>query len=115
MVIREKDGTLRTPTTDEHEMYNHVFYPATYQKRQLPPMFQPAALKEMLQSNLHVDLLDEISRCRQPHQRDYIRVHASVYDNVDSRRIYNILQDTPHWTRFIDYLVTRNQVSAIEL
>lgn len=110
MVIREKDGTLRTPSVDEQETYTHSFFPALHQKRQLEPMFQPGPLKELMAGNLHVTLLDAICRSRQPHQRDYIRVHAAVYDNVDSRRIYNILQDTPHWTRFVDYLVARNQV-----
>ena len=45
-------------------------------------------------------------------QPDYIRVHKTVYENIDSRRIYSILQDTPHWTRFIDFIVSKHQVPS---
>ncbi len=39
-----------------------------------------------------------------------MRVHAAVYENVDSRRIYSLLQGTPHWDRFVDWLAAQGQV-----
>ncbi len=38
-----------------------------------------------------------------------------MYENIDSRRIYNVLQDTPHWVRFVDWLVSRGQMEGLAM
>lgn len=113
--LRESDGTLRTATPDERDKYNQVFFPKRFKRYNVPELFKsPEDMKNILQEeNLHIVFLDEIIRIQRPHQSAYIATHETVYEDIEERRIYSVLQGTRHWMDFVKYLIAEGQINGL--
>eukprot|EP00051_Salpingoeca_urceolata_P023321 m.393715 g.393715 ORF g.393715 m.393715 type:complete len:436 (+) comp20092_c0_seq1:252-1559(+) len=116
IVVRETDGTLRTADAAERDRFNQKVFPHTGKRGSLPAMFDERYFGRCLtERHLHATALDIVSRLRQPHQPDYVRIHRAVYDDVDARGVYSLLQDTPHWAGFAAYLLRSNRIDNLVL
>eukprot|EP00047_Mylnosiga_fluctuans_P004267 m.233566 g.233566 ORF g.233566 m.233566 type:complete len:446 (+) comp12533_c0_seq1:25-1362(+) len=111
--IREEDGTLRTANAEERDKINLNFFVQPFKKQALPKKFDDANLPALLADNLHADILDEVVLLRKSHQPDYVRVHRAVYEDIETRQIYSVLQETPHWRDFFAFLAEEKRLIGI--
>lgn len=112
--VRESDGTLRTANEEERDRMNQQYFSSKHQPLHLPGLFtSPEALSEALRMNQHPSILDIICKLRSHDSRDYIKVHRKVYEDVNERRVFSILQDTPHFYGFVRWLIAENEIEPL--
>jgi len=113
IVVREPNGVLREAAWEERERMNYIYFPKEGQKFQLPPMLTEEHLPNIFEQNRHVDALDLVSIQCQPDSPDYIRVHEHVYDNIDRKSLYHLLESTRHYGGMVFYLVSNKRINGL--
>eukprot|EP01147_Barroeca_monosierra_P002740 gene2740-5611_t len=111
--IRERDGTLRTATREEHERYNQEFFAQPYKRHKRPDICKDENLSFLFKTNRHKMALDFIVRHLHPYQRDYREVHERVYNDIVKAKKFNALQDSQHWPAFVRWLIRTQQAAEI--
>ena len=48
IVVREPDGTLREASWEQRDRVNNLYFPTEERKHDVPPMFEPEQLKNIL-------------------------------------------------------------------
>ena len=114
ILLREPCGTLRTATPSERDRYNQQFFPKTYKVFQAPALFSDEALlREACARGVHLLLLGRVCKLQQPHQSPYKLTHRVVFDDIDARGAYGVLQKTPHWEGFVAHLVAEGRPDGL--
>ncbi|EDQ87276.1 uncharacterized protein MONBRDRAFT_33445 [Monosiga brevicollis MX1] len=111
--IRETDGTLRTANSEERDQYLTEFVAGHKKSVRAPPMCREPALTRLIGENQHRHLLDAVTATQYPYQKDYREVHARVYEDVETRKLYSLMQDTVHWPSFLLWLVDTEQTDGL--
>eukprot|EP00039_Didymoeca_costata_P001120 m.49905 g.49905 ORF g.49905 m.49905 type:complete len:373 (+) comp10638_c0_seq1:221-1339(+) len=111
--MREKDGTLRTADQDERDRINWKYFGKKGHVKWIQSVFSDMdELKIALGQFAHPYLLDELCKVRSEKDATYIKVHIEVYRDVEKRKCYSVLQDTPHFRGFVQWLVNNDKVEG---
>ena len=67
--------------------------------RRAPPSIRGEPLRLLLEANEHAFVLDEVERTQLPYQTDYVDIHAIVFEDIEQRRLFSVLQVRPRTVR----------------
>lgn len=113
IVVREKTGNLREATWSERDRMCQVYFPALGRQLTLPAMLQGNDLARLLKEQRHEEVLERANIQCEPDSKDYIRVHHTVYDDLDRRGLYDLLRSTRHFGGLVWYLTTRQHLKGL--
>eukprot|EP00045_Choanoeca_perplexa_P002848 m.27016 g.27016 ORF g.27016 m.27016 type:complete len:355 (-) comp11740_c0_seq1:511-1575(-) len=111
--IRQTDGVLRTANPEERDQYIAQFFATRYKRKAAPPLCHEPMLSHALAENQHRIILDMTVKTLLNYQADYRRIHNTVFEDIEQRRIYSVVQDTHHWVRFFQWLMKADQVDGL--
>ena len=60
--------------------------------RRAPPSVRGEPLRLLLEANEHAFVLDEVERTQLPYQTDYVDIHQLVFEDIEKRRLFSVLQ-----------------------
>jgi len=111
LFVREKDGTLRTADQDERNRLNQMYFPRQNNPLRLPIIFEEDdTLAAVLLFNRHPSILDSICKVRPADSPMYISTHIKIYEDIDSKHIFSLLQDTVHWYGFCRWAIAERKI-----
>ncbi|XP_057303930.1 28S ribosomal protein S22, mitochondrial-like [Hydractinia symbiolongicarpus] len=114
VLVRENDtGVLREGTWDERDRMQFIYWPKEGQHHEIVPMLQDEHLPLVFDQLRHEDILDFINIQCEPDAPDYIRVHERVYDDLEQRQMYHLLDSTRHYGGMVFYYVTRKKTNTL--
>ncbi|XP_053729869.1 28S ribosomal protein S22, mitochondrial [Synchiropus splendidus] len=113
IVVRETDGTLRKATWDERDRLIQVYFPKDGRKLTVPLIFREENLKVVFSEDRHEDVLDLCLVQFEPDSAEYIRVHATTYEDLDRHGKYHLLRSTRHFGGMTWYLVHARRVDGL--
>ena len=59
-----------------------------------PDICHEPVLSTLLSDNQHRIVLDAVRATQYPYQKDYQRVHQAVYEDIEQRKVYSVVQVT---------------------
>jgi small subunit ribosomal protein S22 len=113
IVVREPNGVLREANWEERDRLYQVYFPRLGRHMWLPKLLTEEELPAVLARGYHLHVLDLVCVQCSPNSPDYIRVHSTVYDDIDKRKIYPVLHSTRYYGTFLWYLLERDNVEGI--
>ncbi|XP_068601672.1 small ribosomal subunit protein mS22 [Brachionichthys hirsutus] len=113
IVVRENDGTLRKATWEERDRLIQVYFPREGRKITAPSIFKEENLKIAFSKDRHEDLLDLCQVQFEPDTSEYIRLHATTYEDLDRRGKHELLRATRHFGGMVWYLVNARRVDGL--
>lgn len=114
VLVRENDtGVLREGTWDERDRMQFIYWPKEGQHHEIVPMLQDEHLPRVFDQLRHKDILDFINIQCEPDAPDYLRVHECVYDDLEQRQMYHLLDSTRHYGGMVFYYVTRKKTNTL--
>eukprot|EP00056_Hartaetosiga_gracilis_P000874 m.41061 g.41061 ORF g.41061 m.41061 type:complete len:338 (-) comp10395_c0_seq4:75-1088(-) len=113
IVIREKDGTLRTSTPQERERFNQEFFAQPWKRLDLPAHCHPTVMPRLLKEFQHKFILDAVVKSVTIERKAYAEMHKKVYNDVVDQGIFHALQDSQHWPAFVRWLKRENKIDVL--
>ena len=126
IVVREPDGTLREASWEQRDRVNQIYFPTEERKLDMPAMFEPENLKNILGKwrfsvtavELAAYLYEKFisgpdkyeyilnRNCTQfePDHPTYIRTAEAVYEHLNANGHYDVLHSTRHYGPMVFYL-----------
>lgn len=114
VVIREPEGTLRHATWQERDRIIQIYFPKPSREIEKPKMFEGEHLKNLLDRNEYIFILDRACVQFEPDDPDYQAVTREVYEHINKEKHFDYLRSTRHfgpmvfhlaWTKNIDNLL----------
>ncbi|GAB1866996.1 28S ribosomal protein S22, mitochondrial [Camponotus japonicus] len=114
IVVREPEGTLRHATWQERDRIIQIYFPKPAREIEKPKMFEGEYLKDLLDRNEYIFILDRACVQFEPDDPDYQAVTREVYEYINREKHFDILRSTRHfgpmvfhlaWTKNIDNLL----------
>ncbi|CAG6006933.1 small ribosomal subunit protein mS22 [Menidia menidia] len=113
IVVREPNGILRKATWEERDRLIQVYFPKKERKLTAPLIFKEENLKVVFSQDRHEDVLNLCLVQFEPDSSDYIRVHASTYEDLEKHGKYGLLRSTRHFGGMTWYLVNARRVDGL--
>eukprot|EP00794_Sanderia_malayensis_P015386 gene15386-16965_t len=110
IVVREPNGVLREATWHERERMNFIYFPREGQSYELQPMLTDEYLPVVFDQMRHVDVLDLVCLQCAADSPDYIRVYNRTYDDIDSKRLYYVLESTRYHGGMIFHYISHKRI-----
>jgi hypothetical protein len=85
------------------------FFTTRYKRKIAPPLCHEPMLSHALAENQHRIILDMTVKTLLNYQADYQRIHSTVFDDIEQRRIYSVVQvaySDPCWKQ-LSHVVNR--------
>ncbi|CAD5113273.1 DgyrCDS2453 [Dimorphilus gyrociliatus] len=112
VTVREKDGTLRLATNDEHKRMIQVYFPGEGRKHYMPNMFTEKHLERLLEEGEYEYILDRACVQFDPDETDYIRVTRRVYEYIADRSDFMKLYSTRHFGAAAFFLTVQKNIDS---
>jgi len=113
VVIRQPNGELRTATQEEHDNVMQIYFPEDGRMYQMPSMFLPQQMEEVLGMHKYEYLLDRACVQFEPNNPEYHRVTQRTYEHINSMGLYENLRSTRHFGGMAFYYVTHNNIDGL--
>jgi len=105
IVVREPDGTLREASWEQRDRANQIYFPTEERKLDVPAMFEPEKLKDILGPDRYEYILNRNCVQFEPDHPVYIRTAEAVYEDIAAHGHYDVLYSTRHYGPMVFYLV----------
>ncbi|XP_031556842.1 28S ribosomal protein S22, mitochondrial-like [Actinia tenebrosa] len=113
IVVREPSGRLRAATWAERDASNFIYFPKEGRKWETPEMLTESGIQVPLSQNRHEDILDLVCVQFEPDTADYIRVHDTIYDNINKENKFELLWSTRHFGGLVYYLMKHKNLGNL--
>ncbi|XP_078043158.1 mitochondrial ribosomal protein S22 [Augochlora pura] len=97
IVVREPDGRLRHAFRAERDRMNQVYFPVVGKELETPKMFFDEHFTSLLDREEYVFILDRACIQFEPDDPEYHRITKAVYEDVNSKRKFDIVRSTRHF------------------
>jgi len=104
IVVREPDGTLREASWEQRDRVNQIYFPTEERKLDVPAMFEPENLKNILGPDKYEYILNRNCIQFEPDHPTYIRTAEAVYEHLNANGHYDVLHSTRHFGPMVFYL-----------
>lgn len=113
IIVREPDGRLQKASWEVRDRMNQIYFPRIIRSLTMPKMYSPEYLKELLDREEHLFVLDSVCIQFEPDDPNYLRVTSATYDAIDEARKYDDLLSTRHYGVMVFYLVWNKKMDNL--
>nr|XP_045610579.1 28S ribosomal protein S22, mitochondrial-like [Procambarus clarkii] len=113
IVVRDPDGTLRKASWEERERMNQIYNPRPGRKLKPHKLFLEEHLQGVLEREKYEFVLDCACAQFEPDDPEYQRVTSTVYETVEARRHYHMLNSTRHYGPMCFYLAWHKKIDNL--
>ncbi|XP_071946121.1 small ribosomal subunit protein mS22-like [Antedon mediterranea] len=113
IVVREPDGTLRKAKWEERDRITQVYFPREGRRLVPPLMFAEENIQNSLNDDRHEELLDLACVQFEPDDKHFIRVHRSVYTEIENKLKYDVLRSTRHFGGLAYYFTVNKRIDGL--
>ncbi|XP_033107714.1 28S ribosomal protein S22, mitochondrial-like [Anneissia japonica] len=111
IVVREPDGTLRKAKWEERDRLTQIYFPRQGRALVAPTLFEN--LQNFFTSDRHEELLDLTCVQFEPDDKNFIRVHKSVYEDIGNTWKYDLLRSTRHFGGMAYYFTLNKRIDGL--